>query len=585
MTSGIYFYHWLRNNNFSDKLKRFSQLRRSKMSLADRNNPYSFNDFLEWRRKVDYYRDDSFIQQVIRYYAGDAFETVNAEARTVSKKVSFRWRDLSERIAQPEKRPYMMHYDGHHNRIDRIVRPAEIEMLEKEVFSEAVFSDKTSPWVKLIKMYLIYQNGEACIACPLVCTEGLVMVLEKYAESEDTKRILRHCKEGIDGDYGIGAQYLSEIQGGSDVPANLLEAVEENGVWKLYGTKFFCSATHADYAVITAKPAGSEKVALFVVPSWLPGNKQKEIRNGFTIDRIKWKLGTSELTTGELTFNGAVAYPVGPLDRGVAIVVGIVLTYSRLTVGLSAAAFMTRAVREAKKYAEFRGAFGTKIERFPLLYENVSRLEHVTKRTTAAAFKLYRDFLSLEGGLKPGLVADEPEGLRKKRFDVRELVMLQKITAAWDSTELLHETMSIFGGHGVMEDFSSLPRLYRDSAVNELWEGPRNVLLTQIYRDMKRVMDWYDPAEFVGNLLNGADQAIVGKLANEMKKLMNYPDIYSMNPDTIGAWRRWDLFCAELFHVYQDFALREVEEGAQHNEAKKKIPEGEAGPLKIEATV
>jgi len=70
-----------------------------------------------------------------------------------------------------------------------------------------------------------------------------------------------------------------------------------------------------------------------------------------------------------------------------------------------------------------------------------------------------------------------------------------------------------------------------------------------------------------------------------MKKLMNYPDIYSMNPDTIGAWRRWDLFCAELFHVYQDFALREVEEGAQHNEAKKKIPEGEAGPLKIEATV
>ncbi len=558
------------------------------MSLPDRNNPYNFNEFLEWRRNVDYYGDDPFIQKVIQHYTGDAFEMVDAEARAVSKKVSFRWRDLSERLAQPEKRPYMMHYDGHHNRIDRIVRPAETELLEKEVFSEALFSEKTSPWVKLIKMYLIYQNGEACIACPLVCTEGLVMLLEKYADTEETRRILNHCKEGIDGDYGIGAQYLSEIHGGSDVPANLLEAVEENGTWRLYGTKFFCSATHADYAVVTAKPAGSDKVALFVVPSWLPGNKEKEIRNGFTIDRIKWKLGTTELTTGELTYNGAVAYPVGPLDRGVANVVGIVLTYSRLTVGLSAAAYMTRAVREAKKYAEFRDAFGLKIQDFPLLYENVSRLDHIARRTTAGAFKLYNDFLSLEGGLKAGLVSDESEGARKKRFDVRELIMLQKITAAWDSTEHLHEAMSIFGGHGVIEDFSSLPRLYRDSAVNELWEGPRNVLLTQIYRDLTRVMDWYDPAEFVANILKGAEQAVVKKLASqigivkEIGNLTKYQGAYGMNADAVAAWRRWDLFCADLFHAYQDLALVEVEKGTERIDVETKISAGEAAVPEIE---
>ena len=124
----------------------------------------------------------------------------------------------------------------------------------------------------------------------------------------------------------------------------------------IFKIKFFCSATHADYAVVTAKPAGSEKVALFAVPSWLAGNKEMEIRNGYTIDRIKWKMGTSELTTAELTFNGAVAYPIGPLDKGVANVVGIVLTCSRLTVGLSAAAYMTRAVRETEKYVSFRDA-------------------------------------------------------------------------------------------------------------------------------------------------------------------------------------------------------------------------------------
>jgi alkylation response protein AidB-like acyl-CoA dehydrogenase len=77
----------------------------------------------------------------------------------------------------------------------------------------------------------------------------------------------------------------------------------------------------------------------------------------FTIDRIKWKMGTSELTTAELTLNGAQAYPVGPLERGLANMVGIVLTYSRLTVGLSGAASMMRAWREAAQYCDFREAF------------------------------------------------------------------------------------------------------------------------------------------------------------------------------------------------------------------------------------
>jgi alkylation response protein AidB-like acyl-CoA dehydrogenase len=536
------------------------------MSLPDRNNPYSFNEFLEWRRNVDYYRDDPFLQQVIRTFAGEEFEKIDAAARAVSARVSFRWRDLAERIALPEKRPFMMHYDGHHNRIDRIVRPAETEILEKEVFAEAIFSDQTPAWVKLIKMFLIFQNGEACIACPLVCTEGLVMLLEKYADSPEKWNILRHCKEGVNGEFGIGAQYLSEIQGGSDVPANVLEAVEEDGVWRLYGTKFFCSATHADYAVITAKPAGSEKVALFVVPSWLPGGKEREIRNGFTIDRIKWKLGTSELTTGELTFRGAVAYPLGELDRGVANVVGIVLTFSRLTVGLSAAAYMTRAVREAKKYARFREAFQEVIDHFPLITENIGRLETAARRTTAGAFKLYREFLSLEGGLtinmnnpKAGPAADEPDELKMKRFAVRELIMLQKITAARDSTEVLHEAMAVFGGHGVMEDFSSLPRLYRDSAVNELWEGPRNVLLTQIYRDFKRVGGWYTPVQFVRHILSGWDEEVVGEFEREIARLHETLDLFDNSSRNIALWRRWDFFCADLFHAYQDSALLAVE--------------------------
>jgi alkylation response protein AidB-like acyl-CoA dehydrogenase len=529
------------------------------MSFADRNNPYSFNEFLDWRQGVDYYLDDPFIQKVVRHFTGEIWEQVDAEARSVSARASFRWRDMADRIARPELRPFMLHYDGHHNRIDRICRPRDTEILEQEIFSESFFSDKTPPWVKLVKMFLIYQNGEACVACPITCTEGLVMLLEKYADTPETKEILRHCKEGSDGDFAIGAQYLSEIQGGSDVPSNVLEAVNENGIWKLYGTKFFCSATHADYAVVTAKPVGSEKVGLFVVPSWLPGNKEKEIRNGYTIDRIKWKMGTSELTTAELTFNGAVAYPVGPLDKGVANVVGIVLTYSRLTVGLSAAAFMTRAVREAEKYTSFRQAFGLLINQFPLVAVQLERITKTTRRTAAGAFKLYRDFLKLEGGLKGSQGSDEPLPARRNRFNVRELIMLQKIAASWDCTDVIREAMSLFGGHGVMEDFSSLPRLYRDSAINELWEGPRNVLLTQIHRDLQQAASWYRPEEFVAEILRETDPSLVDELSKEIRALVSHPNLFQNDDVTIDVCRRWDSFCHKFFHAYQDLALKEVE--------------------------
>ncbi len=537
------------------------------MTKPNRNNPYSFNEYLAWRNAVDYYADDPFLQNVVAHFCGSDAEKADSRARDISKKASYRWRILAEEASRPEKRPFILHYDGHGNRVDRIVRPKEIEIMEREIFGERLFSNAVTPWEKLVSMFIIYQNSEACIACPLVCTEGLVKLLETLADTPETQRILTHCKDGIDGEVAIGAQYLSEIHGGSDVGANLLEAEESNGIWRLYGKKFFCSATHADYAVVTAKPAGSEKVALFVVPSWLPGNKEKEIRNGYTIDRLKWKMGTCELPTAELTFNGAVAYPVGPMQRGLANVVGIVLTYSRLTVGLASGAGMARGYREAKKYSEFREAFGMKIGSFPLVTLQLREMELFSKRTTAGAFKLYREFLGLEGGLKGGLITDEPEEMRRRRFNVRELIMLQKITAAADSTDMSRKAMSIFGGHGVMEDFSSLPRFYRDAAVNELWEGPRNVLLTQIHNDLKRASDWYGPAEFVASVLQGADNGIIRNFADELEDLLKIPHLFGQDDYTLEVCARWDIFCSEFFHAYQNLALTEVE--GQHERKEK----------------
>jgi len=538
------------------------------MSLPDRDNPYSFNTYLEWRKNVDYYADDPFLQKMVRVFAGAEAGEVDREAREFSRKVSFRWRDFAERIATPENRPYMMHYDGHKNRIDRIVRPYEVEVMEKEVFSEGLFAAGTSPWTRYIKLALLSQNSESGVVCPVACTWGLVALLERFADTPETLKILGHVKEGTGGRFAIGAQFVTEIQGGSDVPSNLLEAVEENGDWRLYGNKFFCSAAHADYAVVTGKPSGSERAGLFVVPMWLPGDKEKEIRNGYTIDRLKWKMGTVELPTAEITFDGALAYPVGPLDRGVANVVGIVLTLSRLVVGIGMSGGMLRGLREGKKYAEFRTAFGLPLNLFPMVAGQIVKMEHRAQRAVAASFKVYRDFIELPGGLSPGLTTDEPLELKRKRFDMRQLIMLQKITVASDANDDSRLGISIFGGHGVMEDFSSFPRMLRDGLVNELWEGPRNVLLTQMHRDFLRVADWYPPADCVASLLDGADQAVIAEYREEIQELLAIPHLFEMDEKTMELCERWDDFCARLFHTYQDLALAEAESTRQVEKSK-----------------
>lgn len=530
------------------------------MSFPDRNNPYNFDAFLEKRDSFDFYRDDPFLQSIVKKYVGDEWKELHEKLLAFSPKVSFRWRNLADSIARPEVHPKMLHYDAHNHRIDRIVRPMETSVLEGEIFSEGLFSSKTTPWEHFVKRLLIHQNGEFGVTCPLACTEGLIALIEHYPDQgvPELDSILRHCKEGIEGDFGIGAQFMSEIQGGSDIPSNMLEAVPDEESYRLYGNKFFCSAMHADYAVVTAKVTGSEKVGTFIVPAWLPGDKEKERRNGYTINRIKWKMGTCELPTVEVDYNGAVAYAIGPTDKGVANAVGIMLTLSRIAVGISSGAAMLRAAREARLYSEFRDVFGSNIAQFPLAVRQVKQIVDTAQRTIAGAFKLYDTYIRQGRKLIPGLNSDEPLDVLKQRFILRELILMQKVTTAYEAVDVIRTAMSIFGGHGVMEEFSALPRLFRDAIVNELWEGPRNVLLTQIYRDLQRASEWFDPAEFVVNALDGAPQDKVDKLSAALKRLLTGPVLTGVNADSLEAAAEWEDFCDNFFRTYQTQALAEA---------------------------
>ncbi|MCH6269472.1 acyl-CoA dehydrogenase family protein [Neobacillus citreus] len=534
----------------------------SQETEAKGKNSYSFDEFLEKRDNLDWYRDEPFLQKAVKKFTGSQHSQVHEKLLSFSPTVSAKWNRLAERIARPEVRPYMLHFDAFNNRIDRIVRPQEVHQLENEIFGEGLFSRNMTPWESFVKRMLIHQLGEAGVTCPLTCTHGLVALLDQFPDEDypELQDILNHTKEGLNGEFAIGAQFMTEIQGGSDLPANVLEAVPEGKCYRLYGNKFFCSAAHADYSVVTAKISGTDKVSTFIVPSWLPGDKEKEKRNGYEINRIKWKLGTAELPTGEIQYKGARAYPIGPKDKGIAVAVGIVLTLSRLEIGIACAGFMLRASREANLYSDFRSVFGKKVKDYPLAANKLKRIQHAAERTTAGAFKIYNLFLQLDKPLNPGIKSGHPIEVRKKLFNLRELVLLQKICATNEGAEILREAISVFAGNGVMEEFSSLPRIFRDVVVNEQWEGPRNLLLTQIYRDLGRVSDWYSPAEFVASVLEGADSETIKKFTDQLEDLLQRPVLGEVSEASMEAAAEWDLFCDSFFKTYQQIALKEIED-------------------------
>lgn len=545
---------------------------------GDRNNSYSFDDFVAARDGFDYYADDPFFQALIRHHTGDEAPELDQVLRQLSVRVSSRHRQLADEAGSLENRAKVTritHHDAFNHRIDSIERCAATRQLEQDIFGLGLFDPtRNTAWGRFAKMFLLYQNGEFGVMCPIACTQGMIALMEKQQSdlNQPARALLQWVRDGVERDgarsYGRGAQYISEIQGGSDVAANMVEAEYDKTAqcWRLYGKKFFCSATQADVALVTAKPTGTEsadRVAVFVVPSWLHKEKQGGDRNGYTIDRLKQKLGTAELPTAEITYNGAVAYPVGPLDQGLANIVAVTLTLSRLHCAFGMASALLRAAREAKWYAQFRSAFGQPVQQFPMVANQIDDLDNGARRSAAGVFKLYGEFMALGQHLPAGLrelqqIADLDE--RRRRFRLRELVLLQKVSVTHEAPQLIRLAMSVFGGHGIMEDFSALPRLLRDALIMELWEGPRNVLLTQIHRDLSRAKKWYPADAFARDLLDGVADA--EPMAREFDRLMQHPSLFTSDAATKKICREWDLFSLELCRAYQNQALAEVGEVA-----------------------
>ena len=327
-------------------------------------------------------------------------------------------------------------------------------------------------------MILLAHAGEAGQACPFTCTAGLVRALRAHGSPELQARFLPPLQETDYDRADLGAQFLTEVQGGSDVGANATVAVpdeHEPGVWRLRGEKWFCSVADADQFVVTARPvgapAGTDGIACFVVPRCVDGRP-----NGFRIRRLKDKLGTRALATAEIELDGALAYPLGELADGFKIAAGVVLNTSRWLNACGSVGLMQRAYLEASAFARHRIAFGRSIDTFALVRENLALIKAEGQAALASTFAL----TSLVDRLDNGATDDETTGA------YRFLVNANKYVTSVTATLVVRRAIETLGGNGTIEDFSPLPRLYRDSIVFESWEGAHNVLVEQVRRDAAR---------------------------------------------------------------------------------------------------
>jgi hypothetical protein len=254
---------------------------------------------------------------------------------------------------------------------------------------------------------------------------------------------------------------MTERAGGSDVGAIETVARCEDGVWRLYGDKWFCSHADADVALLLARPEGAapgtKGLALFAMPRRLKDGR----RNAYRIVRLKDKLGTRSMASGEILLEGAVAYLVGDADRGLKQMMEQV-NLSRLSHGVRAAAMMRRCVSEAMMCARTRAAFGKTIIEYPLLRRQLLKIAVPSEQALSM-------FLFAASSM------DRANAGAKDAEDIlRILTPLLKFRACRDNIPVATGAMEVRGGNGYIEEWVQA-RLVRDAHIGVLWEGTSNI--------------------------------------------------------------------------------------------------------------
>jgi alkylation response protein AidB-like acyl-CoA dehydrogenase len=437
-------------------------------------------DLDRWREQAseNHYAGDGYIRRLLHSHLGPRWAEADALLRAVSDQTGPRLDEFVKESNLDENLPRLRRYDGLGRAVEEVVFHPSYHEAGRVFWSSGVLAALGQPGNEVLSggiAYLLDQHGEAGHACPVACTAGVIKLVQQVGSGDQKSRLLPGL---LSSDYDRrlhAAQFVTEVQGGSDVGANRCRARADHrrkGWYRISGEKWFCSVADAELFVVSARvdgsPSGTSGLGLFLVPRHINGEV-----NGFSLRNLKYKLGTRSMATGEIEFDFALGEAIGDLNRGFRNLVAIVLDTSRVHNAIAACGIARRALLEAHTFAQHRRAFSNKIANYPGVQEILARMKLSTMTALSTTFRI----LAMSDLIDTGQADKDLSEAR------RISVMINKYWTAMTSTACARDGIELLGGNGTIEDFSVLPRLYRDAIVVESWEGTHNTLVAQVLRD------------------------------------------------------------------------------------------------------
>src|ERR1044071_619745 len=380
-------------------------------------------------------------------------------------------------LADRLNEPVLTQWDAWGNRIDQIEltplwQVAQYVAAEHGVVATA-YEGRHGHFSRVHQCALAYlfTPSTDIYSCPLAMTDGAARTLLGSGNQALIDRAVPHLLSRNPKEFWTSGQWMTELTGGSDVGLSETVARRDNdGGWRLYGRKWFTSATTSQMALTLARPegnvSGGQGLALFYVEMRDEAGRLRNIQ----INRLKDKLGTRKVPTAELTLDGTPALLVKGEANGIRNITPM-LNITRLWNGISAVSLMRRGVALALDYASKRVAFGAAIARKPLHLDTLAGMQAETE----AAFHLAFFVAELTGQSESGEINEEETLL------LRLLTPVMKLLTGKQAVAVASETLEAFGGAGYVED-TGLPVLLRDAQVLPIWEGTTNVLSLDVLR-------------------------------------------------------------------------------------------------------
>lgn len=450
------------------------------------------------------YTSDLPLQQVLKFFnTAASSEKVLQDVGQIAGTEVLEVADYVDRLA----RPLLHQSDVWGQRMDWVrIAPAHQNLLDRLLSLGIVyrtFRDQGAWPLHYAMGYLVSDPG---LYCTLTVTNQTAYGIFKYGAADLRERFLPHYLEQDGRKAWFGATYYTETQGGSDLGANRAQARPDGGRWRINSVdKYFTSNVGlADAALVTARPegapAGPRGLALFLVPAL-----REDGSPNYRIRRLKEKLATRAVPTGEVEMEDAEAYLLGEASQGIYLALEV-LSVARLANAVGALGNARKAQLAAYAYAKKRHTFGRSLVEHPLIQKDLLEMELLLQGNLLLAFYAVDRFQAVWQQTPPY----SPEF-----WYARFLNHLSKNVTAQAGVEITRRAMEMWGGIGFMEDFP-LARFHREALVMPIWEGGSHIQALDMLETLVRKQVHQHWREDMVERLNGlASASEAGRLAGQ----------------------------------------------------------------------